>query len=66
MAPIFFRVPPTIIPEAAERNAGRSYAEIDSSCRALVGYGFRVIVDASHNSLSESAVATIREKVLAV
>ena len=63
---LFFRVPPTIILQAAERNAGKDYAEIDSSCRALVGYGFRVIVDASHNSLSESAVATKREKVLAV
>ena len=39
---------------------------ISSSCRALVGHGFCVIVDASHNSLSESAVATKREKVLTV
>ena len=59
-----FRVPPTIILQAAERDVGKDYAEISSSCRALVGYGFRVIVDASHNSLSESA--TIREMVLAV
>ena len=61
-----FRVPPTIILQAAEREAGSDYAEISSSCRALVAYGFRVIVDASHNSLSEPAVATKREKVLTV
>ena len=61
----FFRVPPTIILQAAERETGKDYAEISSSCRALVGYGFRVIVDASHNS-NESAVATKREMVLAV
>ena len=54
-----FCVPPTIILQAAERDVGKDYAEISSSCRALVGSGFRVIVDASHNLLSDTAVATI-------
>ena len=64
---LIFRVPPTIILEAAEHEAGKDYAEITASCRTLVeGYGFRVIVDASHYSLNESAYPTGREKVLTV
>ena len=63
---LFFRVPATVILQASERDAGKGYAAISSSCRSLVGYGLRVVVDASHNALSESAVATLREQVLQV
>ncbi len=63
---LLFRVPPTIVLQAAERDAGESYAAISASCRALVDFGFRVIVDASHNSLSDSATLTKREQVLVV
>ena len=61
-----FRVPPTIVLQAAERDPGEGYAAINSSCRALVGAGFRVIVDASHNSLSDTAMDTKREIILIV
>jgi len=63
---LLFRAPPTIVLQAAERDAGKDYAEISSSCRALVDFGFRVIVDASHNALSDSATLTEREQVLVV
>ena len=62
----FFRMPPTIVLQAGERLPGEGYAAISGSCRALVEFGFRVIVDASHNSLSDSATATKRELVLVV
>jgi hypothetical protein len=62
----FFRMPPTIVLQAGERLPGEGYAAISGSCRALVEFGFRVIVDASHNSLSDAATATKREKVLVV
>ena len=61
-----FRVPPTIVLQPAERDAGEGYAAISSSCRALVAAGFRVIVDASHNSLSDAARDTKRVKMLVV
>ena len=61
-----FRVPPTIVLQAAERDPGEGYAAISSACRALVGAGFRVIVDASHNSLSDTARDTKREIMLVV
>jgi len=63
---LFFRMPPTIVLQAGERLPGEGYAAISGSCRALVEFGFRVIVDASHNSLSDSATATKREQVLVV
>jgi hypothetical protein len=59
-------MPPTIVLQAGERLPGEGYAAISGSCRALVEFGFRVIVDASHNSLSDSATATKRELVLVV
>jgi hypothetical protein len=61
---LVFRVPPTIVLEASERRKTQDYADVSASCRTLVGLGFRVIVDASHNSISEDAVATLREDVL--
>ncbi len=63
---LLFRMPPTIVLQAGERLPGEGYAAISGSCRALVECGFGVIVDASHNSLSDSATATKREQVLLV
>ena len=63
---LLFRMPPTIVLQAGERLPGEGYAAISGSCRALVEFGFRVIVDASHNSLSDAATATKRELVLVV
>ena len=63
---LFFRMPPTIVLQAGERLPGEGYAAISGSCRALVEFGFRVIADASHNALSDSATATKREQVLVV
>ena len=54
-----FRVPPTIVLEAAERMKNQEFASVSASCRALVGLGFRVVVDASHNAISEEAAATL-------
>ena len=63
----FFRQPATVVLRAAERKPTQEYADLDSSARALTNdYGARVLIDASNNSLSDSAIATKREDVLEV
>ena len=64
---LFFRVPLTIVLQAAERQNGDNYAQIAAACRRIVAAGsVRLLVDASHNSLDESALRTMRERVLQV
>lgn len=64
---IFFRVPAAVVLQAAERRSGQEYADISAACRHIVAAGnVRIIVDASHNSLDESARRTMRELVLQV
>lgn len=66
---LFFPAPVTVVLQAAERRNGQDYADISAACRQLVADGngnVRVIVDASHNSLDESARTTKRELVLQV
>lgn len=64
---LFFRVPPTVVLRASEVNVGEVHAGIAGACRALAEeHKLRVVVDASHNSLAEAAVATKREAVLQV
>ena len=53
--------------QAAERKPAQQFADLDSSARALTyGYGARVLIDASNNSLPDAATATKREDVLEV
>ena len=62
-----FRVPLTIVLQAVERQSGDSYAQIAAACRRIVAAGsVRLLVDASHNSLDESARRTMRERVVQV
>jgi hypothetical protein len=64
---LFFRSPVTVVLQAAERRSGQDYADISAACRCIVSAGdVRVLVDASHNSLDESARRTKRERVLQV
>ena len=64
---LFFRIPLTIVLQAAERQNGDNYAQIAAACRRIVAAGsVRLLVDASHNSLDESALRTMRERVLQV
>ncbi len=64
---MIFRTPVTVVLSAVERKPEQQFADIESAARALTAvYGFRVIIDASTNSLPDSAIATKREKVLEV
>ena len=57
-----FRVPATVILQAAERGIAEPFAALDSAARSLTqDFGLRVIIDASSNSLPESANATLRQ-----
>lgn len=56
--------PPTIVLHMEERQDGAGYADATGAVRRLVGYGLNVIIDASENSLSPSALATWRQDEL--
>ena len=64
---LLFRVPVTVVLQAAERRNGQDYADIAAACRCIVAAGdVRVIVDSSPNSLDESARRTKRERMVQV
>jgi hypothetical protein len=64
---LFFREPVTVVLQAAERRSGQDYADISAACRCIASAGsVRVVVDAPHNSLDESARRTMRERVVQV
>ena len=64
---LLFRVPATVVLQAAERKPSQAFADLDSAARALAGgYGLRVVIDASNNSLPDAALTTLREMVLEV
>ena len=64
---LFFKVPPLVVLQVAERTQEKSFAEVSSAAKALMEqYRLRVIVDASHNSFDEAAVATMHEQVFQV
>ena len=62
-----FRTPATVVLNAAERKPTQAFADLDSAARALAdGYGLRVVIDASDNSLPEFAKPMKREDVIEV
>jgi hypothetical protein len=64
---LLFRVPATVVLQAAERKPAQDFADLESAARALAAdYGARVVIDASNNSLPDAARATLREQVLDV
>lgn len=64
---LIFRMPVTIVLQGAERKPDDKYAALDSAARMLSSdFGVRVIIDASSNSLPETAVATMRELLVEV
>ena len=64
---LLFRVPATVVLQAAERKPAQAFADLDSAARALAGnFGVRVVIDASTNSLPDAAIATLREMALDV
>lgn len=63
---LLFRMPLTVVLQAVERAPGKEFAEISGAARTLLELGVRVIVDASHNALSDEVFATKREHVLTV
>ena len=64
---LVFRNPPTVVLSALERQATQPFASVDGAARVLAGeYGLRVVIDASDNSLPESAKKTKRERPIEV
>jgi hypothetical protein len=49
---------------AGERRDGQDYADIPGAVRELAGFGLRVVVDGSTNSLPPEVLATKRQRVL--
>ena len=65
----FFCTPVTVVLEAAEISAGDKFAALDAAaCGLTQTYGkkLRIIIDASHNSLPESATATKRQMLFSL
>ena len=61
-----FAVPPTVVLEVKAREGGDRYAKVAAACRTLAGiHGWRVVVDASYNSLPDF-LRTKRERILQV
>jgi energy-coupling factor transporter ATP-binding protein EcfA2 len=56
-----FRARPTVLFRVRERPLGKQYAEITPATRTLADEGFRIVLDASNNSVDPEAKATGRE-----
>lgn len=56
--------PPIVVLRAGERLDGQNFAELPGAARELVGYGLRVLVDGSTNSLPPELLLTKRQLVL--
>jgi hypothetical protein len=64
---LIFRTPAIVVLNAAERKPTQAFADLDCAARILAdGYGLRVVIDASDNSLPEFAKPTKREDVIEV
>jgi hypothetical protein len=64
---LFFRTPATVVLRAVERKPTQNFADLDSAARSLASnFGMCVVIDASDNSLPESAKLTKREMQIEV
>ncbi len=59
-----FGARPTVVFRVRERSAGDKFAQITSATRTLVGEGYRIIIDASPNSVEPEAMTTKRQLLL--
>jgi hypothetical protein len=55
---------PIVVLRAGERRDGQDYADIPGAARELAGYGLRVLIDGSTNSLPSEVLTTLRQAVL--
>ena len=55
---------PLVVLRAGERMDGEVYAGIPGAARELAGYGLRVLIDGSTNSLPSEVLTTLRQAVL--
>ena len=55
---------PLVVLRAGERRDGQDYADIPGAARELAGYGLRVLIDGSTNSLPLEVLTTLRQDVL--
>jgi hypothetical protein len=55
---------PLVVLRAGERRDGQDYADIPGAARELAGYGLRVLIDGSTNSLPSEVLTTLRQDVL--
>jgi hypothetical protein len=61
---LFGGVRPTVLFRVRERSAGNTFAQITAATRTLVGQGYRIVIDASPNSVEPEAMATRRQLLL--
>jgi hypothetical protein len=55
---------PLVVLRAGERMDGETYAGIPGAARELAGYGLRVLIDGSTNSLPSEVLTTLRQDIL--
>ena len=55
---------PIVVLRAGKRMDGEAYAEFPGAARVLAGYGLRVLIDGSTNSLPSELLTTLRQHVL--
>jgi hypothetical protein len=60
----WFLLRPLVVLRAGERMDGELYAGIPGAARELAGYGLRVLIDGSTNSLPSEVLTTLRQAVL--
>lgn len=60
----WFLLRPLVVLRAGERRDGQDYADIPGAARELAGYGLRVLIDGSTNSLPSEVLTTLRQAVL--
>jgi hypothetical protein len=60
----WFLLRPLVVLRAGERRDGQDYAGFPGAARELAGYGLRVLIDGSTNSLPSEVLTTLRQAVL--
>jgi hypothetical protein len=60
----WFLLRPLVVLRAGERRDGQDYAGFPGAARELAGYGLRVLIDGSTNSLPSELLTTLRQAVL--
>jgi hypothetical protein len=64
---LMFKLPPIVVIRVPERQAGQNYADVTAAVRALAdGFGLKVIVDGSPNSVPPELLTTRRQTVMVV